>query len=199
MKQEDYADNIDIEDSEDYRSKNDVLSFRTIVLKQVQAVMNECSKEITYSGTKQRVIDGILIEVSVPDQTDVIINSIKALRLLLGAHIEQNMDDKDIKKYFDDFNTGFKNLELWRDTQISNFTAKSKPNPNQVQMFIQTRNDKESLYIKQQEQTRFMNDLHKEYDRELLSLYQEKIFCGICFLLNKLNFMQDVGSSIDLQ
>jgi len=199
MKPEEYPEDVDIEDSEDYRNKTDALSFRTIVLRQVQTVMSECSKEITYSGTKQRVIDGIMIEVSVPDQTDIIINSIKALKLLLGPQIGQYIDDKEIKKFFDDFDIGFKNLELWKNSCINSYEQKSVVNVNQVKMFIQTRSDNESKQKKKEEYMHFMNDLHKEYDSILLGLYQEKVFGGICFLLNKINFMQDVGSSIDLQ
>lgn len=199
MKQEEYSDDIEIEDSEGYRSKSDTISFRTIVLKQLQTVMAECSKEITYAGTKQRVIDGIMIEVSVPDQTDIIINSIKALKLLLGPQIEQNKDDKEIKKFFDDFDKGFIDLEAWKNNQINEYQQKAKPNISQVQMFIQTRSDKESQVKKKEEYTQFMNNLHKEYDNTLLRLYQEKVFSGICFLLNKLNFMEEVSSTVDMQ
>ncbi len=68
--------------------------INSVILRQISKCVAECSKELTQGGIQTRYIQGQVVEIAVPNQMEIIINSIQALYFLsinaLNKYKEKN-------------------------------------------------------------------------------------------------------------
>jgi len=120
------------EDPDSYGSPKE-LSFKEITLSLMKKALDESSKECSAEmGIVKRFINGEIIELFIPNQREVVINSVNACRLWLGDRI-QKCDNTDIKDKFEILDTKLLNLDKWMKEQDHNLNnAQQKLNPQHM-------------------------------------------------------------------
>ena len=101
MKPKEREDEIILEDSEDYR-QSEAGSYKEIVLRQFSRCCNEGSKEMTTGGTATRYINGIVMQLSLPNQKEIFCNSVNMLKTMLNSQVQGNEDIKPQVKKIED-------------------------------------------------------------------------------------------------
>jgi len=164
------------EDSEGFRSYSDKLTIKQIVMNQLQKCMNEGSKEMDKGGKRITVIDGVPYEIMIPNQREIVINSIEMLLILVAPIVEKNKDviDEQLKK----FNKDLKELI----TKLNEEKKKLKDE-------LDTKENKE-VYTK--DYNRYLSNLDDNFQMERIFLYKEKL-TAISFLLNHINYFEEAG------
>ena len=154
--------NIEVEDGENfYGQKN--MSKEQIILKALQRCMDEGSKEMTEGGILRRVIDGQVYEVAVPNQKEILINSIKMFWSLIFPLI--------LEKY----------KELCEE-QLGDFTETYNELVNEYTMtqseLRKNYKNKNDLYLLREN----INSLKSMFEEKKMDLYREKLDFGILVL-----------------
>jgi len=165
------------EDSEAYRSWSDKLTIKQIVMKQLQKCMDEGSKEMDKGGKRITIIDGVPYEIMIPNQREIVINSIEMLRILVAPIIKKNKEviDEQLKKFEDD-------LIILINTV--------KEEEEKLKGELDKKDNKEA-YIKNY--NRRLSDIENSFLMEKVILYKEKLLTAISFLLNYINYFEEEG------
>lgn len=78
-----------VEDGEDFKG-SDALGIKEICLEQFRRCCVEGSKEMLRGGTEIRTVRGMHVEVTVPNQREIFINSVKMLEIIMKPDILKN-------------------------------------------------------------------------------------------------------------
>ena len=147
---------IEFEDVEKWKKPSDVQSMQQIVLKQLSKCIEEQSKEMDGGGLRNRVVEGNVIEIIVPNQREIFINSTEALWYLTIDVYEKNkkevndamekveteLDDLD-KKHFEKMKRidDFYKKKISKDRRwIQQYNSKTKQESDNYEL------DKVQLY-----------------------------------------------------
>ena len=173
---------IEVEGGEGYQGKTEGLSAKQIILNQLQRCCIEGGKEMAVGGLQKRIIDGKVIEIVVPNQKEIFINSVEMLWILVQPKALELKEDDERKKEMvmtlnrvqaikDNFKKKRGNImEIWK--------TKYKRNPDRKESL----NIALSLYDRQEEES-------KLYDTKNILLL-------ISGLLSKLNYFEEKGGGI---
>lgn len=102
MRKGNVADDIEFEDIESIPSQSGG-GFKQIALDQFRKCCNEGSKEMTLGGVMLRYVQGQAVEMSVPNQVEIYINSVEMLRILLQPKLtKETAISKNIDKHYDE-------------------------------------------------------------------------------------------------
>jgi len=82
------SNEIEIEDVDNMMSSNQTNSFKALVMEQYKRCCTEGSKEMTVGGMVTRMINGQKIEMMMPNQIQIYINTVEHLRILLDPKIQ---------------------------------------------------------------------------------------------------------------
>lgn len=85
----DKQDNIDYEDSESYSGGDKNIGIKEISLRLFQKAVMEGSKEMTQGGVFKRIIDGQLVEYSVPNQVEIFCNSVEMFYYAMQPYVSK--------------------------------------------------------------------------------------------------------------
>ncbi len=151
------------------------LSFKDIIMSRFKKVLEEMSKEETEGGYQKRIMDGMVYEVIVEDQREIVINCIKALFLPLEPDIETKKDK--IKPYLDSYHELKKKEKEYKEEKNKKISEKFQNINN--------------LTPAQQEQRN--GDIKtRDVNCEMISLDAHKqLFRGICKLLKLMNYYEE--------
>jgi len=89
----DKQDNIDYEDSESYSGGDKNIGIKEISLRLFQKAVMEGSKEMTQGGVFKRIIDGQLIEYSVPNQVEIFCNSVEMFYYAMQPYVARGGEE----------------------------------------------------------------------------------------------------------
>ena len=81
------------EDSESYRSDEKV-SVKDIILRLFQKALREGSKEMTAAGVQKRLIDGQVVELAVPNQMQIFVNSVQMVEIPLKPYFKKTKNKR---------------------------------------------------------------------------------------------------------
>lgn len=177
-------DEIEFADSENWRGGG-TTKIQEIILRNFQKAIIEGSKEMTAGGgVVQRLVNGELIEVPVPNQREVFINSVQMLGTVLKPHLLRNPQiSDDTKQIFADFETKLKELDdryMKQVNELNTYYSKRcnamTPQGNQC---IAEFNNK----------LRYMKD---SQELERVDVYK-KCLEALSFLLNDLGYLVEKG------
>ena len=147
MADKDFSNEVKVEDGEDY--KGEVLGIKGIALEQYRRCCVEGSKEMKRGGISNRIISGQLIEVEIPDQREIFMNSVKLLEIVLAPELLKKDQDEFIKR-IDDVDKKIKELQKNSEETINecmgnyekgNKTKPTKYNTNSMDQAIKTIKD----------------------------------------------------------
>ena len=173
------------EDPDSYGTPKE-LSFKDITLSLMKKALDESSKECSAEmGIVKRFINGEVIELFLPNQREIVINSISACCLWLGDKI-QKCDNSNIKEKFDNLNNKLIELDKWflnQDKILNDSQNKISPqfmNQNQYKERIGEYNTK-------------ISDLAKTYEYRKHSVYLE-ILGALSLLCSHYNYFDRKGN-----
>ncbi len=164
-------DQYDVEDGEDsFASTSDSIGIRTIALEQYRRCCIEGSKEMSKGGIKTRVINGVVSKIDIPDQREIFVNCVKQLGLLLTPHLAKKDDIKEkIDKVEEEINEVY-------DKYKEQYSKMKEKYQNEGKI----------------DWDRTEESLQKDYYKELIVLYEEKLKM-LSQLLNELNYFSESG------
>lgn len=177
-------EDIDVEDGESYNFGSKAVDYKTLVMRQFQKCCDECNKELTKKGVINRVIHGEVYQFPVPDQSDIIINCIDVLKIILQPKIEKNYDS--VKKYFDSFDSEYKKLQEYLESSSKDIELKYPAKDT---------SDAKAYNYTATQRNQAISTLDNTYESRLVLLYKNKILLGISFLLDKLNYLSEFRDS----
>ena len=109
---------ITFEDVETYRKEDEKISFWSIALKQYDHCIKEGSKEMQTGGIMERVINGERIQMIVPNQREIFINSVRMLYGVLTPLVKKHMGKKkECEESFGSINKRMDELEKAYDPE----------------------------------------------------------------------------------
>ena len=156
------------------------------VMEQYRACIRESSKEKTTGGIIYRIINGEKVEVAVPNQLEIFINTVDALFVMLTPYVVDHQDH--IGKEVNDFDDRHKKIKEHAEKLRKQYTKKfnsmsTKKGPNGISERDLHR-DKYKLLMKE------INE------REELSLYEANKYLLVAMtkLLKRLNWFEELGS-----
>lgn len=85
---------MEIEDPNDVMPPGQPAGIKEIVMNQFNKCALEGSKEMTKRGKKMQVVRGVPMEIDVPDQREVFVNSVVMLKTILAAQIKDSEESK---------------------------------------------------------------------------------------------------------
>lgn len=168
---------IEVEDGEDYRGA-EALGIKIIVLEQYRRCCIEGSKEMRRAGISNKIIKGIVVEVEIPDQREIFINSVKMLEIILAPELLQKEGNKYLKQ-LEEIDKRIKKLEESYEEIRKEFgDAFSEKNKRQPEIF-----NREKSYS---QETRMKDDMFSK----LVILFQDKLIL-LSIKLNDLNYFDE--------
>ncbi len=170
---------FEFEDSESYKKGEDKLSVRQIILKQLQKCMTEGSKEMTRGGTVKKIMDGRLIEESIPNQRELFINSVEMLKIPLLKRFQSYIskkDDNEIKKLFESTESKLKELKE-EHSKIRKDIIYSKNKPAHSEAV----NNKLGL-------------IYNEFEIEKVEIYKQ-LLIAITYLLDEEHYFEEESAT----
>ena len=176
-------EDVVFEDTDSYSSKG-TSGIKDICLRQFSRCCAELSKEMTRGGVVKRIVEGQLIEIPVPDQIQIVLNSIDTLKIILEAKIKAN--EKIIGERIKNFNSGLKRLS---DDYTSKINKRRKEYP--------TNTVKRQPYEREILQKQLNDDLYalkEEYEYDLLNQYK-KLLTALSLLMDHLNYFEEKGAT----
>ena len=173
------------EDPDSYGSSKE-LSFKDITLSLMKKALDESSKECSAEmGIVKRFINGEVIELFLPNQREIVINSVNACCLWLGDKINK-CDNKDIKGKFEQLSQKLITLDLWikdQDDKLNMLQQKISPkymNPETYKQRIAEYNTK-------------ISDLSKTYEYRKHSIHLE-LLGALSLLCSHNNYFDKKGN-----
>ncbi len=166
-------------ETEGYKAGSEY-GMKIIVYKQLQKCIDEGSKEMTRGGKITRIIDGIPIDIAVPNQREIYINSCEHLKLLILSHIK--LHENKIKEFMkvNDFIKLFEGDEIKLKKQCEGDVNK-----------IYKEHSKYSIEVQAKYEHVFNVDIQRVndiYEEGLVSLYKTQFMRMTPALLSKTNF-----------
>lgn len=177
-----FLDDIEFEDSENYHSQQSGGSnFKEIVLRQFQKCGTEGSKEMTVGGLMKRVIDGKVVELPVPNQIEIFINSVEVLKMILSTKLIENKGvvGERMKKFYD-------TQKLLSDDFGKNYSEVIHSINNCVVVSIRM---KERIYTQQKSS---LDRIQKYYEQAEIQNYRF-LFETLSILLDHLKYFEEQG------
>jgi len=170
-----------LEDSEDYRSKDDGVTIKTIILEQYRKCCREGSKEMTEGGVIRRLVNNQVMEFVVPNQIEIFINSVEVLRIILQPNFKKK--EKVIKKYIDEYEKEITDLMNTYNKRISEAKRDLINQPPELRgSFIRDYN-------------KFINNEERRCNIAKVNIYR-KLLIGISILLDEMDYFEEVSSTI---
>lgn len=173
------VDDMEFEDGEGFRSKAEGVTIKTIVLKQYEKCCTEGSKEMTGGGVINRIINGQLIELAVPNQREIFINSVEMLNIVLIPEIKKNkkLIQEDIDKFEYSLQKLNINLNEYMQQIDSNITFDDPRYKQHSEAYYKDKNIS-------------IQNLHDNYELAKVELYKS-LLRTIGMLLNHLNYFEE--------
>jgi len=177
-KKKEFSDDIEFEDSETFRGSH-TTSFKDIILEIYKRCCIEGSKDMTAeSGVFNRLVNGVVIEIVVPNQKEIFINNVDILRIALLPIFEKHK--KIFYKYIEEYNKRIDELITIRHKQISFIEQKYK----------------NKMHLKDKDYPNLYNlDIKKQniyFENERVIIHKE-LLIGISFLLSYLRYFEEEG------
>ena len=170
---------IETIETEGYRAGSEY-GLKTIVYKQLQRCIDEGSKEMTSGGIIKRIIDGRVINIAVPNQIEIYINSCIHLKILLLEHIKKNKDIiKELTKV-DDFIESFDAKEKKLNADFESETEKKYAPYSELSFRNQ---DKYANIFNVSIQR-----IKEKFEVKVIELYKNGFLNIIPYLISKTNF-----------
>jgi len=164
------------EANDDKSSETEVSSIRNLVLRQLNKCCQELGKEMDSGGVKNRIIDGLIVQIVMPNQKEIAINSIETLRILLLPEIEKN--ETILADKFCDFEKENKNIDEWHEMKIKKINEGFEILPFVLrEKYFEERNEK-------------LKTAKDEYENKRLDFYK-RVLTSISFLLDHLNYFEN--------
>ena len=173
-------DDMIFDDVESYKSKT-TIGIKEIALKQFQKCCNELSKEMTRGGTITRFVNGEYIQVGVPDQIQIFVNSVIALKIILQPKIVSNAIIMQ----------GHNNI--FKNTLFAVQQQKNKRSEEHYTNFYNINSKRWTNLQRMGFKERMIADLRdidEEYDTNLLEVYKQ-FFEGLSVLMDSLNYFDE--------
>ena len=159
----DDPEDIVIEPSGYSYSKDRKTSYADICLNQFKKCLDEGSKEMTVGGTRQRIIDGQIVEEIVPNQVEIYCKCVYSLR---QAYLGRMAEHKDLAIKIDNLDKAIRRIKRQRDIKIKeinrDYLSKSDASLNGSQS-------------KRDKARPLRNELLKKYN-EIYIKYKEKLY-----------------------
>lgn len=160
---------------------------RFIVMEQYRRCLNEGSKEMTTGGVAKRVVDGEVVEIIVPNQIEIFMNSVDMLK----AYLTPDILDKHHVKFMLPLVKKYKaNLKRLDDRYRARKAALNKKFSNRAKVVnitdgIDDKEAKRLLY------NRTLARLHSWYVNQRLYIYRTQILVVLARLLHKVNYFEE--------
>lgn len=168
---------IEVEDGEDYRGA-EALGIKIIVLEQYRRCCIEGSKEMRRAGISNKIIKGVVVEVEIPDQREIFINSVKMMEIILAPELLQKKDNVHLKK-LEEIDKSIKQLEKSYEEVRKKFEEDFlEKNRRQPEIF-----NREKSYT---QETRMKDDMFSK----LVILFQDKLIL-LSIKLKDLNYFDE--------
>jgi len=107
-----FTDDIIIEDSENFFGGNGKgIDIKQIALGKFNKALEEGSKEMSRGGIQRKLVQGIWMDIEVPNQREIFINSVDMLRSSIISHLQTSKLKKDmdnIDKEIEELNKSYK-------------------------------------------------------------------------------------------
>lgn len=153
------------------------ITYKDIVLQHLQKCVVAGSREMSAGGgVMQRMVDGQLIEVPVPDTREIFINHVKQLNIILTPQLA--VHEEAMKPSIDSFKLRLKEIENIRLQEIEKLEAAYKEK------------DKHKVAV---EFNSNLKHIHNLYEAEKAMAYQD-LLKGMCILLSKMQFFEEAGN-----
>ncbi len=169
----------EFEDSEGYKKGEDKLSIRQIILNQLQKCMTEGSKEMVRGGTIKRIVGGKTMEIAIPNQREVFINSVEMLKIPLlrrFKHYCNKKGDNDIK---DIFGSTEKELKELKEDYIKVRNA-----------IVSNKNKNENINATN---TR-VGSIYNDFEIRKVEIYKQFLM-AVSYLLDEENYFEEVSAT----
>ena len=170
---------FEFEDSENFKSGDDKLTIKTIILRQVHKCMLEGSKEMTQGGVIKKIVDNKLVEQNIPNQREVFINSVEMLKIPLLRKFNKyckKKDETDIKILFEATEDELKQLKkYYKDTKTKLMTDRRKTDS------ITQVNSR-------------LGDLYNNFELRKVDIYK-KFLISCSYLLDEENYFEEESAT----
>jgi len=171
---------IEFEDVEKWKKPSDIHSMQQIVLKQLSKCIDEQSKEMDGGGLRNRVVDGNVIDIIVPNQREIFINSTEALWYLTIDLYEKSKEE--VNNAMEEVDNSLDNIEKTHYKKIK-----------QIDIFYRKKMSKDKRYVSMyNSRTKQEND---NYELDRVQLYKVKLAI-IIRLLSKIKYGVEEGSVV---
>jgi len=182
----------DIEIEDDFRgNQNRETSFKQICLTQYSSCCREGSKEMTSGQTRKVVTQHGVVEIMTPNQTQIFVNTVEMLRVLLLPHIATNHKKIGpmLKKHYDDLAALNNNYEGIRGNLKKEYD--SIPNTRQ------NINEPTQKELHAKEYRTLLQKIEETYQQQLVIHYRDKLLSALSQLLSDLGYFEE-GSFSDI-
>ena len=172
------------EDIENYGSGSGGGGIKEICLRLFSKACSEGSREWTESGIITRFMNGQSVEVMLPDQREIFINSVQMLHTAVLPK-EMRCKDDDINKMFKDVKDAISKLNKWRDDGLAELRSQFSQGKMQ-HLKVDMKNQKVSEY------NHTMKEIETTYNHKLTHIHKDLLNAISC-LMDKLNYFEEVG------
>ena len=170
-------------------------SYKDIVLSQFKKCCEEASKEMTVGGITRRIINGQVVEIPVPNQQEIFVNSVKVLDIILVGKIATNKEL--ITERIDEFNKRLKELPVEYEEQRQQIEAAYYPPKTKSidgMTFIAKISEEEATRKFENFQEEVML-LKENFDTRRIDLYNYKLET-LSILMDSLRYFEEIKEVI---
>jgi len=169
--QKPFDNDIVVEDGEDYFGKSDTIGLREIVYEQYRRCCVEGSKEMVRGGTSTKVFKDKVIQVEIPNQREIFINSVKMFESVMTPEFQVEKHSKYIEEI---------NKLKEKETDLS------QEYKDEVNTFLKKYKVKGWAYSN-------IQDINDKYEKILVQLYMER-FIIVAKIFKTLNYFDEAGA-----
>lgn len=174
-----------IEDGEIGSQQKTHRSFHSIVLDTLAECQDNMAKEQGLGGTARRIINGEVVEILMPNQLEITVNSIRSLMLLLHSEI---LDHPKIAKKLNEFEEKLEKTKEVYDSNIAHVNMRYKE-PHQSNIYDETKRQQIEEYRVNHRHK--INSLMRRKREKVLHLHVEELFPLLMELLKELNYFTE--------
>ena len=173
------------EDIENYGGGSGGGGIKEICLRLFSKACSEGSREWTESGIITRFMNGQSVEVMLPDQREIFINSVQMLHTAVLPK-EMRCKDEPIKEMFKGVKEKISKLDKWKSEGMNDLRSEFSKEKMQ-NLKVDMKNQKVMEY------NHTVKDIETTYNHKLTQIHKELLNAISC-LMDKLNYFEEVGA-----
>jgi len=176
-------ENIQVEDPNAMPTEGGTV--KELVMRQLSRCVTEGSKEMDGGGIRKRIVQGQLVEIGVPNQREIFINSVEMLYFILEPYLKNDKAViKKVGKLFDNFDKNKDGICLEYQKNLTN--AQNRANFITANARGWVKDDSKGVYGEESQKAR------ENYELKLVDLYKKRLQ-ALSFLLDELDYFSNVG------